>query len=45
MRDTLAPGPFDQLERGQDVYYNEDMGDTGPIASKVRVKNKSSGTT
>jgi ribosome-associated translation inhibitor RaiA/cold shock CspA family protein len=44
-RNSLLSGDFDQLERGQDVYYNEDMGDTGPIASKVRVKNKSSGTT
>ena len=31
--------------RRQDVHYNEDMGDTGPIATKVRVKSKSSGTT
>ena len=44
-RNSLLSGDFDQLERGQDVYYNEDMGDTGPIATKVRVKNKSSGTT
>jgi cold shock CspA family protein len=44
-RNSLLSGGFDQLERGQDVYYNEDMGDTGPIATKVRVKNKSSGTT
>ena len=44
-RNALLSGDFDQLERGQDVYYNEDMGDTGPIATKVRVKSKSSGTT
>ena len=44
-RNSLLSGDFDQLERGQDVYYNEDMGDTGPIATKVRVKSKSSGTT
>ena len=44
-RNSLLSGGFDQLERGQDVYYNEDMGDTGPIATKVRIKNKSSGTT
>jgi hypothetical protein len=34
-------GEFDRLERGDDVYYNEDLGDTGPIATKVRVKIKS----
>ena len=44
-RNALLSGGFDQLERGQDVYYNEDMGDTGPIATKVRVKSKTSGTT
>jgi ribosome-associated translation inhibitor RaiA/cold shock CspA family protein len=44
-RNSLLSGDFDQLERGQDVYYNEDMGDTGPIATKVRVKSKSPGTT
>jgi cold shock CspA family protein/ribosome-associated translation inhibitor RaiA len=44
-RNALLSGDFDQLERGQEVYYNEDMGDTGPIATKVRVKSKSSGTT
>jgi len=44
-RNSLLSGDFDQLERGQDIYYNEDMGDTGPIATKVRVKSKSSGTT
>ena len=43
-RNALLSGDFDQLERGQDVSYNEDMGDTGPIATKVRVKSKSSGT-
>jgi len=36
-------GDFDNLERGDDVYYNEDVGDTGPIATKVRVKAKSLG--
>ena len=44
-RNSLLSGDFDELERGQDVYYNEDMGDTGPIATKVRVKTKSSSTT
>ena len=37
-RNSLLNGDFDQLERGDEVHYNEDMGDTGPIATKVRVK-------
>jgi cold shock CspA family protein len=40
-RNSLLTGEFDDLERGDDVYYNEDVGDTGPIATKVRVKVKS----
>jgi ribosome-associated translation inhibitor RaiA/cold shock CspA family protein len=40
-RNSLLTGAFDDLERGDDVYYNEDVGDTGPIATKVRVKAKS----
>jgi hypothetical protein len=28
-------GDFDDLKSGEDVYYNEDVGDTGPIATKV----------
>jgi cold shock CspA family protein/ribosome-associated translation inhibitor RaiA len=40
-RNSLLTGEFDDLERGDDVYYNEDVGDTGPIATKVRVKAKS----
>jgi ribosome-associated translation inhibitor RaiA/cold shock CspA family protein len=39
-RNSLLNGDFDHLERGDDVYYNEDVGDTGPIATKVRVKAK-----
>jgi ribosome-associated translation inhibitor RaiA/cold shock CspA family protein len=39
-RNSLLNGEFDDLERGDDVYYNEDIGDTGPIATKVRVKAK-----
>ena len=27
---------------GDQVYYNEDVGDTGPIATKVRVKARNS---
>ena len=37
-RNSLLTGDFDDLKRGDDVYYNEDVGDTGPIATKVRVK-------
>jgi cold shock CspA family protein/ribosome-associated translation inhibitor RaiA len=41
-RNALLTGDFDDLERGDHVYYNEDIGDTGPIATKVRVKVKNS---
>jgi ribosome-associated translation inhibitor RaiA len=41
-RNSLLSGAFDDLERGDHVYYNEDVGDTGPIATKVRVKARSS---
>ena len=37
-RNSVLLGDFDQLRRGDEVYYVEDVGDTGPIASKVRVK-------
>ena len=37
-RNSLLSGDFDRLKRGDDVYYVEDMGDTGPTAKKVRVK-------
>jgi cold shock CspA family protein/ribosome-associated translation inhibitor RaiA len=40
-RNSLLTGNFDDLKRGDDVYYNEDVGDTGPIATKVRVKARS----
>jgi cold shock CspA family protein len=43
-RNSLLTGEFDDLERGDDVYYNEDVGDTGPVATKVRVKAKSLST-
>jgi cold shock CspA family protein/ribosome-associated translation inhibitor RaiA len=39
-RNALLSGDFDDLERGDHVHYNEDIGDTGPIATKVRVKAK-----
>ena len=28
------------LQRGDEVHYNEEIGDTGPVASKVRVKRE-----
>jgi hypothetical protein len=37
-RNSLLSGGFDALERGDEVYYVEDMGDTGPTASKVWVR-------
>lgn len=37
-RNSVLSGNFEDLRRGQEVYYVDDMGDTGPVASKVRVK-------
>jgi ribosome-associated translation inhibitor RaiA len=39
-RNSVLIGDFDALQRGDDVTYVEEMGDTGPIASKVRVIEK-----
>jgi cold shock CspA family protein/ribosome-associated translation inhibitor RaiA len=39
-RNALLAGGFDTLRRGDELYYIEDVGDTGPIATKVRVKAK-----
>ena len=36
-RNGLLSGDFDSLKRGDEVHYVEEMGDTGPIAAKVRV--------
>jgi ribosomal subunit interface protein len=36
-RNSVLSGNFDGLRRGDDVSYVEEMGDTGPTASKVRV--------
>jgi cold shock CspA family protein/ribosome-associated translation inhibitor RaiA len=38
-RNSLLTGDFDKLEQGQEVYYVEHVGDTGPMATKVRVKD------
>jgi len=37
-RNSLLSGDFDRLKRGDEVHYVEEMGDTGPTAKKVRVK-------
>jgi cold shock CspA family protein/ribosome-associated translation inhibitor RaiA len=39
-RNSLLSGEFDSLSRGDEVFYVEDMGDTGPIATKVRPKER-----
>jgi len=38
-RNSMLTGDFDALKPRDEVYYVEDVGDTGPIATKVRVKN------
>ena len=37
-RNSVLTGNFDELRRGDDVTYVEEMGDTGPTASKVRTQ-------
>jgi cold shock CspA family protein/ribosome-associated translation inhibitor RaiA len=37
-RHAMLSGDFDELKRGDEVHYVEETGDTGPLASKVRVK-------
>lgn len=37
-RNALLTGDFDRLKRGDALTYVEEVGDTGPIATKVRVK-------
>jgi ribosome-associated translation inhibitor RaiA/cold shock CspA family protein len=37
-RNALLNGDFDQLKVGTQLHYVEDVGDTGPIATKVRIK-------
>ncbi|HEY7457957.1 MAG TPA: HPF/RaiA family ribosome-associated protein [Xanthobacteraceae bacterium] len=39
-RSSMLTGDFDRLKRGDEVHYVEEVGDTGPIATKVRAKNK-----
>jgi cold shock CspA family protein/ribosome-associated translation inhibitor RaiA len=37
-RNSVLSGDFEALRSGAEVYYVEEMGDTGPVAAKVRVK-------
>jgi ribosome-associated translation inhibitor RaiA/cold shock CspA family protein len=37
-RNSILSGDFDRLKVGSDVHYVEEVGDTGPIATEVRVK-------
>ncbi len=37
-RNSVLTGKFEDLRRGDDVTYVEEMGDTGPTASKVRAQ-------
>ena len=38
-RNSMLNGDFDALKLRDEVYYVEDVGDTGPLATKVRLKN------
>jgi ribosome-associated translation inhibitor RaiA/cold shock CspA family protein len=38
-RNAVLAGDFDDLHRGDEVTYVEDVGDTGPIATKIRAKS------
>jgi cold shock CspA family protein len=42
-RNSMLSGNFDELRRGDEVHYVEDTGDTGPVASKVRIKKAGNG--
>jgi len=37
-RNSLLTGAFDDLRRGDEVYYVEELAGIGPVASKVRVR-------
>ena len=39
-RNSMLSGDFEKLRQGDEVYYVEDTGDTGPTAVKVRVKER-----
>jgi ribosome-associated translation inhibitor RaiA/cold shock CspA family protein len=42
-RNSILAGDFDSLKTDDEVRYVEDIGDTGPIATKVRVKAAATG--
>jgi ribosome-associated translation inhibitor RaiA/cold shock CspA family protein len=42
-RNSVLVGDFDALNRGDEVTYVEEVGDTGPVATKVRVKAAGNG--
>lgn len=37
-RNAMLTGDFDRLKRGDELHYVEAIGDSGPIATKVRLK-------
>jgi ribosome-associated translation inhibitor RaiA/cold shock CspA family protein len=43
-RNSVLSGDFDAFQRGDEVYYVEDAGDTGPTAAKVRLKSAQGST-
>ncbi|HWV42786.1 HPF/RaiA family ribosome-associated protein [Pseudorhodoplanes sp.] len=43
-RNAVLVGDFDRLKRGDAVSYVEEVGDTGPIATKVRLRSGSNGS-
>lgn len=40
-RNSVLAGSFDYLVRGDEAFYIEEMGDTGPLAKKVWIKETS----
>jgi ribosome-associated translation inhibitor RaiA len=40
-RNSILTGDFDYMVRGTEAYYIEEVGDTGPLAKKVWVKESS----
>ena len=42
-RNAVLIGDFDRLRRGDAVSYVEEVGDTGPMATKIRVKSAPNG--
>jgi len=41
-RDSITNGRFENLKEGDLVHYVEEAGDTGPVATKVRLASESS---